>query len=70
MISKMVKKGQKNKVFWTFLENQVISFVWIWCKINVLMILRELNASGKNLVLKLKPKIAQYSLIVIISLVD
>ena len=43
-----------------------VKWMFLWC----FDILWKLHAWGKNLVLKLGPKMAQYSLIVIISLVD
>ena len=37
----MTKNGQKwlkNKGFWTLLENQVVSFIWNWCKTELAMV--------------------------------
>ena len=69
----MVKKGQKTRFFELFLKikSLVLSVIRVkWMFLWSFNILRKLHAWGKNLVLKLEPKMAQYSLIVIISLVD
>ena len=65
-------------VFWTFRENQVISFVWNLCKMKVSMIhntLQKLHAwdkSGSQVIAKNGSQSMrfQYSLIVIISLME
>ena len=58
----MTKNGQKlpRQGFWTFSENHVISFVCNLCKMKVPYVFLFCGnyIFGKNLVLKLQPKMA------------